>query len=105
VYDIATDEWNAIRNLPATLSHAEPGTFVRSGRIIIAGGMTDTEDRDPVNDVLEYDPVTNSYRQLTPLPVALQAPVVQLVNGKLFVTGGNSSSGGEQSKSYIGTFA
>jgi N-acetylneuraminic acid mutarotase len=105
VYNSATNAWTQLRDLPATLSHAEPGTFIREGRIIIAGGMTDTEDRDPVNDILEYDPETDTYRQLTPLPVALQAPVVQLVNGKLFVTSGNAVSGGEQSKSYIGTFS
>jgi len=104
VYNPAANSWSALRNLPATLSHAEPGIFVREGRIIIAGGMTGTEERDPVDDVLEYNPETDTYRQLTPLPVALQAPVVQLVNGKLFVTGGNAASGGEQSKSYIGTF-
>lgn len=103
VYDPADDEWTALRTMPRPVSHAEPSTFVMNGKIYIAGGMT--TGRESINNLTEYDPETDRYRELTPLPSAVTAPVVQYVDGKIFFTAGTAAVGGAQNKSWIGNFA
>jgi len=73
-----------------------------NGKIYIGGGMD--VNRTPLNTLYVYDPGTNSYSTATPLPNTLTAPVVQYVNGKVFVTGGSAITGGAQNKSWLGTF-
>jgi N-acetylneuraminic acid mutarotase len=104
VYNPATNTWTALRNLPRALSHAEPGTFVMNGRIYIGGGLD--VDRIPLNTLTEYDPTTNTYREMTPLPNSVTAPVVQYVgNNRIFFTAGTAEVGGAQNKSWLGTLA
>jgi hypothetical protein len=41
--------------------------------------------------VTEYNPLTNTWRTLTSLPLALKTPVAAVINGKIIVSTGNSS--------------
>ena len=43
---------------------------------------------NPVNDVWEYDPATDGWRALAPMPTPRGGGVAAVVNGKFYVVGG-----------------
>lgn len=92
IYDTITKTWSKGANMPMAKSHAESSTFVTpTGKIIIAGGqMTPQKATD---DVVEYDPVTNTWRTIGKLPMALQGPIVQQFGNKIIVSTGNPGTG------------
>ena len=65
----STNTWSAGASLPAVRSHFEPGTFVRDGRIVAVGGKSGNTNQ--LTDITEYDPITNTWTALTPLPARL----------------------------------
>ena len=90
-YDPETNTWTRVADLPFERSHFEPGTFVRNDKIVIVGGRSLVTYRQPwgaLNQITEYDPVTNTWRNLDPLPVKLLAPVALPVGNRLYVTHG-----------------
>jgi DUF5010 C-terminal domain/Kelch motif len=101
VYDPATDEWSALALLPNTVSHTESSTFVLNGKIIIAGGLTQT--RTAHTQILSYDPLTDTYEEIEDLPAGRIAPIVHVIDGKWIVIGGQIKPGGIQGNTYIGT--
>lgn len=86
VYDPATDSWTTLAAMPIGKSHAESGTFVLNGRVIIAGGQND--NFQATANIVEYDPAANAWAQLPPLPRPLEGVIVQPLGDRLFVTGG-----------------
>src|SRR5262252_4337037 len=46
---------------------------------------------DPVNNAWEYDPATDSWKPLAPMPTKRGAAGAAVVNGKIYVTGGVAS--------------
>lgn len=99
VYDPATNAWQAVADLPLPLGHISASTFVRDGRIVVVGGVTQNQLK--VADVLEYDPAANRWVALTPLPVRRQSPVADAIDGRLVVTGGADSA--PQATTWIGS--
>ncbi|HEX8747520.1 MAG TPA: kelch repeat-containing protein, partial [Pyrinomonadaceae bacterium] len=91
VYDPATGQWAARQSLSLARSHFEPGTFVVNERIIIAGGKGLSADQ--LSNVSEYNPATNTWRELTPLPGGLRAVVAQVVGNTIVTTGGGNNGG------------
>ncbi len=71
-YDVASNTWTQLPNMPIAKSHDEGGTFVLNGRIIMAGGQTN--DYQPTNNVIAYDPATNTWSTLAPLPAPPAGP-------------------------------
>ena len=98
VYDPATRGWSVAKSLPSARGHIGPSTFLRNGRIVIAGGSGNGTDL--MREVIEYDPVTNTWAQLTPLPAARKSAVAEFMNGKIVVTGGNGP--GVTSTTWVG---
>lgn len=86
VYDPASDSWTTLAAMPIGKSHAESSTFVLNGRVVIAGGQID--NFQATDSILEYDPTTNTWAHLPPLPKALEGVIVQPLGDRLFVTGG-----------------
>ncbi|AFZ68100.1 Kelch repeat-containing protein [Deinococcus peraridilitoris] len=97
-YDPAGDRWTAaggVAPMPRPLGHAGASTFVRDGRIIVVGGVTN----DPqsirggreVANVVMYRPDTNRWTELTPLPSPRQSPVADLVSGVMVATTGDGA--------------
>jgi N-acetylneuraminic acid mutarotase len=87
-YDPATDTWTEVTPLPIPRSHFEPGTLVRNGRIILVGGRSRPTGRGSLDDVTEYDPATNRWRALPPLPEPRHSPIAVLVGDRILVGAG-----------------
>ena len=91
VYDPGSNSWSTAAASPIVRSHFEPGTFVRDGRIVAVGGQSGPSTQ--IVDITEYDPITDSWAALTPLPTALRAAVAQVVGSKIIVAGGGAVNG------------
>jgi len=76
--------WTPVASLPMPMSHAVAGVI--DGRIIIAGGTT-TNDV-PLDEVMTYDPTTNTWTTQTALPAARLAAVGGIVGNEFIVTTG-----------------
>src|SRR4029077_2267124 len=77
--------------MPVGKSHAESSTFVYNGAIYVAGGQADNFKAS--DTFLRYDPASDTWSQLPPLPVPLEGTIVRPLGDKLIVTCG-----------YIGNF-
>lgn len=62
-YTIGTDTWEEIEPLPFTLSNIASGASTVKNKIYIFGGYHVNDDDSEIssNEVIRYDPVTNSY--------------------------------------------
>lgn len=99
-YDPATDTWAQLANMPIAMSHYSPSTFVKDGRIYLMGG--EYQFNFESTQVLEYNPAENSFRTLTPIPIARAAAIAGLIDGKILYTGGKNAYW--RNETYIGTF-
>jgi len=103
-YDPKTKAWSACASIPFNRSHFEPGTFEHKGKIIIVGGRSNnTKQGNPgVAHITEYDPKTDQWKELPPLPVRLLAPAAAILDGKLIViAGGMNNTQPVQSTTWI----
>lgn len=87
-YDPATDTWTRVATLPDARSHIEPGTFVHGGRIYIAGGRSVPGGKPSVDEILSYDPGTDTWSFAFTMPRGLLAPVAEALGDRVFVTNG-----------------
>lgn len=92
-YDTVTKTWTSKSDLPDTRSHAEMGTFVANGKIIIAGGRSEVDDENgyltnegQVSRITEYDPEVDTWSQIGQLPKDLISPLVTVSDGKIIAT-------------------
>lgn len=83
----ATNTWTKVASLPRARSHIAAATFVMGGRIIVIGGIADSGRH--VSDVTAYDPGSNSWQALTPLPLAISSGVAGHIGNQIFYTTGN----------------
>lgn len=67
VYDVASDSWSTIPDMPSTRSHMEPSTFVMDGLIYVGGGEPGAT---VANKVAIFNPANNTWTQ----PAALDYP-------------------------------
>ncbi len=58
--------------MPRPIGHITANVFVRNGRIVVTSGVTSNSVEIP--NVIEYDPLTNTWSELPPLPAARQSP-------------------------------
>ena len=89
-YDPASDTWSAMASLPTPRSHTEPSTFVRNGRIVVIGGRSRPRGEETIPDVTEYNPATNQWRALAPLPQGRLAPIAAQVGDRVLVAAGGA---------------
>ncbi len=88
-YDPATNTWSSLAPIPVAKSHNESSTFVTpDGKIISAGGQI--ANFGITDDVIEYDPASNSWSTIGELPEGLQGPVVQEIGNQIIVATGNA---------------
>lgn len=92
VFDPSSDSWSQAAAMPIGLGHIASAVTVADGDIIVCGGQTDGSDQVLNDEVLQYDPTTNSWSYLTNLPGDRSSDFVGYLDGKLIVTGGNMYS-------------
>ncbi|WP_230843611.1 Kelch repeat-containing protein [Gloeobacter morelensis] len=82
----AADRWSAVASLPQVTSHIGSATFAMENRIVVLGGQFDSSNT--YNDTLAYDPLSNAWTSLTPLPVPRHSGVAGTHNGQIVYTAG-----------------
>lgn len=93
-YDPAADLWSGPRaRMP--IARSALGAAVFAGRIYVAGG----EYQDPhmmatFRAVEAYDPASNTWTEMTPMPVSRHGLAVGLIGNHLHVIGGDVQSAG-----------
>lgn len=101
-YDIQTDRWQRVADLPRPTGHANASTLVHNGRILVVGGVT--QGLTDLANIIEYDPKMDRWRELSPLPKPRSSSVAGIVNNKLIVTTGryNRSDRKIHSETWVG---
>lgn len=84
-YDIATNTWAAVADLPQPRGAA--GVAVYQGQIYVAGGLGYPDKAD----LFTYTPGTNSWATLAPMPTARDHLIFEAVGGKLYAIGGRTA--------------
>lgn len=92
------DTWTTVASLPRARSHISAATFVMDNRIIVAGG--EVSHGISVSDVTAYEPLSDTWTVLTPLPAPRHSGVAGNIGEQIFYTTGNNR--GMQSTTYKG---
>jgi N-acetylneuraminic acid mutarotase len=89
-YDPGGNAWTQKKPMPHPLHHA--AVAVRNGKMYLFGGFdlppSGPPGWNPVHDAWEYDPATDGWRALAPMPTARGAGVAAVGGGKFYVIGG-----------------
>jgi hypothetical protein len=86
-YDPATDTWTTKQPMPTPRSSF--GIAVCQNKIYVIGGASGNSIMEVVTDVNEvYDPATDSWSQKTKIPLAGEQFQANVLNGKIYLTGG-----------------
>lgn len=105
-YDPANNTWTTVASLPTPRSHFESSTTILNDRLLIVGGRSSTTGKTALNHVTQYDPTTNTWIALPPLPDELIAPVAQVIGNQIIVAnGGLNRTTSPQSTTRIGVLA
>jgi N-acetylneuraminic acid mutarotase len=92
-FDPATGSWSPSTKLPAPRGAA--GAAVLGDRLYVAGGSVAVgpDDDEITASVLAYNPVTQSWTSVAPMPTARWRLRLVAAGGHLFAIGGQSKSG------------
>jgi len=86
IYDPATNTWANGADMPQVRSHTSFSGVVVNGKLLIIGGITANDVA--LANVDQYDPLTNAWTSLTPLPSRRKSPVAAYIGGRLIVATG-----------------
>jgi N-acetylneuraminic acid mutarotase len=96
-YDAGSDSWTKKKNMPRPVHHTSQTDL--NGKIYMFGGFAagtaDGLGWKPSDAASEYDPATDSWKELPPLPTPRGAPIAVTLNGKLYVIGGGAMPPGK----------
>jgi N-acetylneuraminic acid mutarotase len=97
-YDPATDKWTSKKQMPYAADHMTVAEY--RGKIYLFGGAG-AEKADSVgpgnvqlNDTWEYDPASDSWKQLAPMPTRRSAGAAVAAGDKIYVIGGSGLAPG-----------
>jgi N-acetylneuraminic acid mutarotase len=89
-YDPVSDAWTQKKPMPHPLHHA--AVTAHNGKMYLFGGFdlppSGPPGWNPVNDAWEYDPTSDGWRALSPMPTARGGGVAAVASGKIYVIGG-----------------
>ena len=92
-YDPASNQWAKKRPMRLPSHHVAFATL--NNKIYAFGGFTYPDSGPPgwnaVNNAWEYDPATDEWKELAPMPTKRGAASAGVANGKIYVTGGANS--------------
>jgi N-acetylneuraminic acid mutarotase len=97
VYDTITNTWTQVANLTASRNHISEATFVLNGNILVLGGQMN--HNNALSTVSSYNPQTNLWANLTPLPAPRSSGVGDAISGALYYASGSTTK-----TTYKGTF-
>ncbi|WP_040550487.1 redoxin domain-containing protein [Pedosphaera parvula] len=101
-YDADGDKWTKKTSMPLRAHH--PALAAYNGKIYVFGGFVAPEKSpmpigaawQPIDNVWEYDPAVDSWKELAPLPGKRGAAVAVEVRGKIYVIGGATTVEGSK---------
>jgi len=100
-FDPATGAWSARAPIPTARSEIGGSTTTMSdGRILVVGGSI--EGVHPSADVLVYDPATDTWAALPPLPSARKGAVAARFGARVIVTTGSPTSTDPAATTFVG---
>src|SRR5262249_16807858 len=89
-YDPASNQWG--KKKPMKLASHHVAFTSLNNKIYAFGGFVLPQSGppawEPVNNAWEYDPATDEWKELAPMPTKRGAATVAAAGGKLYVTGG-----------------
>lgn len=89
-YDPATDQWT--KKKPMALPAHHTALAEANGKIYVMGGFvapkSGTPAWVPIDNAWEYDPATDTWKALPPMPTKRGSPNAAAVDGKIYVIGG-----------------
>lgn len=92
VYDPETNDWASIARLTQPRGGHGAATGA-DGRIYVFGGRGDDSEESILAHAEAYDPLSDTWTPVTPMPTARLAPAVVAANdGKIYVIGGSDYS-------------
>jgi N-acetylneuraminic acid mutarotase len=93
VYDIANNTWASVLGMPTPRSGI--GTAVLNGRMHVLGGEAYLNDLVGTYRTHEaFDPRTNSWQRLPPMPTPRHGLAVGEIGGKMYAISGSNVAGG-----------
>jgi N-acetylneuraminic acid mutarotase len=101
-YDPATDKWTKKQPMPRPAHHAALAAV--NGKIYAFGGFVAPANTaipvgaawEPIADSWEFDPATDAWKPLAPLPGKRGSAVAAAVDGKIYVIGGATTMEGSK---------
>ncbi len=103
VYDPATNLWTQLADMPISRSHHETATMVVNERIVIIAGSASLEGQDQVANVTTYNPQTDTWTELMPIPMPLYGAYAGYHDGRIIVTAGGLTNFNLQQNSWSNT--
>ena len=98
-YDPAADKWTKKKSMPIPSHHSAVAEY--HGKIYLFGGFTLYQNPnggpngwEPVSNSWEYDPATDNWKALAPLPTRRGSPVAMVAGEEIYVIGGASMNEG-----------
>ena len=87
IESFAGEDWEVVTQLPT--NRAGIATAVVNDKIYVIGGtLKNVEAPDGISTVEEYDPQTNTWRQLADMPTRRYYPKAAVINDTIYVFGG-----------------
>ena len=72
-YDLATDKWTAKKQVPFSGDHMAAASA--GDKVYVFGGQAEAGIKQPLNTAWEYDPATDAWKPLAPMPAGRTAAV------------------------------
>jgi N-acetylneuraminic acid mutarotase len=92
-YDPASNDWTKKRPMALPSHHVAFASY--KDKIYAFGGFTLPDSGPPswraIDNAWEYDPATDTWKALAPMPTKRGAAAASVVNGKIYVIGGANS--------------
>ena len=88
-YDAASETWTAKKNMLVPAHHAT--AVALDDRVYVFGGFVGrpgTKGWQPIANAFVYDPATDSWKELAPMPTPRGSACAVVVDGKIHVIGG-----------------
>ncbi|HLF35255.1 MAG TPA: IPT/TIG domain-containing protein [Cyclobacteriaceae bacterium] len=94
-YDASSDQWKQLNNFPGSKRYASAGFSINGKGYILGGaGEANAGHINRLNDMWEYDPITDTWTQLAYFPGESRAQaVVFVINGKAYYGTGHGIEG------------